>query len=90
MEQDKGLLGLDMLVNQYRKRKDEKTEEDDILFNKWYTEKLDEFKKDINNRLKVFDPYTNKSDPIDYGLFNIWLAYNWGDLTAQQLYNNKK
>jgi hypothetical protein len=87
MEGGKGLLGLDMLINQYKKKKDDKTNEDESI---WYNEKLEDFKKDMINRLKVFEPYGNRVDPIDYMLYNMWVIYNWGDLTLEQLYDKKK
>jgi len=87
MEGNKGLFGLDMLVNHYRKKKDEKTDDDELV---WYNQKLEDFKKDMINRFKSFDPYINKVDPIDYMLYNLWVIYNWGDLTLEQLYDKKK
>ena len=72
-----------------RKKRDDNN---DIITDemKWYNERLEEFKKDIINRIKVYDPYTSKSDPIDYAMYNIWLSYNWGDMTISQLYDKKK
>jgi hypothetical protein len=87
MEGGKGFMGLDMLVNQYRKKKNDDTNENEVA---WYNEKLEDFRKDIMNRLKAFEPYGNRVDPIDYSLYNLWIMYNWGDLTVEQLYDKKK
>jgi hypothetical protein len=87
MELNKGLYGLDMLANQYRKKKDDKKDDDDKI---WYNDKLEDFRKTMINRLKVYDPYVNRSDPIDYVMYNMWLSYNWGDLSLEQLYDKKK
>ena len=87
METSKGLYGLDMLANQYRKKREEKKDDEEQV---WYNDKLEDFRKTMLNRLKVYDPYANKADPIDYVMYNLWLSYNWGDLSLQQLYDKKK
>jgi hypothetical protein len=88
-DKDLSLIGFDLLVNNLRKKKEDNK---DIITDeiKWYNEKLDEFKKDMINRIKVYDPYSTKSDPIDYAMYSLWLGYNWGDMTINQLYDKKK
>jgi hypothetical protein len=87
MEGGKGFMGLDMLVNQYKKKKNDEKSENEVV---WYNERLEDFKKDIINRLKTFEPYGNRVDPIDHTLYNLWIMYNWSDLTVEQLYDKKK
>ena len=87
MDTSKGLYGLDMLANQYRKKREDKKDDDEEV---WYIDKLEDFRKTMMNRLKVYDPYANKIDPVDYVMYNLWLSYNWGDLSLQQLYDKKK
>jgi|694.fasta_scaffold36906_4 hypothetical protein len=87
METSKSLYGLDMLANQYRKKREEKKDDEEQT---WYNDKLEDFRKVMMNRLKVYDPYAVKADPIDYGMYSLWLSYNWGDLSLQQLHDKKK
>jgi hypothetical protein len=81
---DGDIFGLDLLMNRSKKKKDDIKNNDEE--DKWYMNELDEFRKVIMNRIRVFDPYGNIDDPIDRALYNCWLANQWGYISKGDLY----
>lgn len=85
---DGDIFGLDLLINRSKKKKDETNKNEDE--DKWYTNELEEFKKVLMNRIRVFDPYQNIADPIDRALYSAWLSHQWGYISKTELYEMRK
>jgi hypothetical protein len=85
---DGDIFGLDLLMNRSKKKKDDIKNNDEE--DKWYMNELDEFRKVLMNRIRVFDPYGNIDDSIDRALYNCWLAHQWGYISKGDLYEMRK
>lgn len=81
------LLGLDLLINPSKMKKDRKGDKDELT---WYTTELEKFRNDMINKMKTYDPYIHKEGQIEAILHQLWMCHLWGNMTMNELYEKKK
>jgi hypothetical protein len=82
------MFGLDLLINPLKKKKDEKKDEGDDLI--WYNNELENFRNEMINRIRTYDPYIHKEGQLESILNQLWLNYLWGAMNITEVYEKKK